>query len=100
MRKRPAWRERTMRDPVFRETGGQSKRRLEQVLVAHCLTCFFAALHAELPIDAADLGFDGVDGDDQCLGDLRVGVAGHQQAQHPFLLWAEWREGLSWNRIA
>src|SRR6266566_4434768 len=73
---------------------------LEQMLAAHYRTRFFAALHIELLIDAADLGFDGVDGDDQCLGNLRVGVSGPQQAQHPLLLWAEWRDGLSWNRIA
>src|SRR5438132_731053 len=56
---------RTTRDPLLRETGSHSKSRLVQVLAAHCRTRFSAALHTELPIDAADLRFDSVDGDDQ-----------------------------------
>ena len=83
---------RSTRDPVPSETRHHSKSRLEQVLAAHCRTRLFATLHTELLIDAADLRFHGVDGDDSRFGDLRVGIPGNQQAEHPLLLGAEWRE--------
>src|SRR5258708_22028025 len=87
-----SWRGRTTRDPLPRETRHPCLHHLEQALAVHYRAHFFAALHTEFLIDAAHLGLDGVDGDDQRLGDLRVGVASHQQAQHPLLLCAESRE--------
>jgi len=44
-----------------------------QVQVASRVVGFFAAGHIELAVDTFDLRFNGVDGDDQFLGNLRVG---------------------------
>ena len=64
---------------------GPDKNRLEPILAAHGLTHFFAALQIELAVDAVNLRFHGIDGDNQLRGDLSVRVPGHQQAKHPLL---------------
>lgn len=53
----------------------------------------FAGLDAvgdvEFAIDALDLGFDGIDGDDQGASDLRIRVASGEQLKDTVLLHAE-----------
>ena len=51
---------------------------------------FCAAVHSQLAINTADLGLNGVGGDDQFLGDLAVSLSGNEQTQYPLFLRAQW----------
>src|SRR6266516_1265692 len=49
-------------------------KRLEEVQVRRHRDGFGTPAHAQLTIDTADLGLNGIGGDDQHLGYLRVGL--------------------------
>src|SRR5258708_38793305 len=49
-----------------------------------------AAVDVKLVVNALDLGLDGVDRDDQFVGDLWVRAACRQQAQDTSLLTTQW----------
>src|SRR5258707_7191187 len=68
-------------------------KRARVLLYQFQLVCglagFLAAVDAELVVDALNLGFDGVDGDDQLVGNLWIRATGGEQAQNAALLRAE-----------
>ena len=51
---------------------------------------FSAPAHAQFAIDAADLGFNRVGGNDQSFGHLGIGASCDQEPQHLLLLPTEW----------
>ena len=69
---------------------------LEEMQLRSLCDSFSASAHTQLAIDTADLGLNGIGGDDQHLGHLRVGLPGYQKAQHPLLLGREGLNGRLW----
>ena len=49
-----------------------------------------APAHAQFAIDAADLGFNRVGGNDQSFCHLGIGASSDQEPQHLLLLSTEW----------
>ena len=68
---------------------------LDKLELAGDVAGFQTVIDAQLAVDASDLGFDGVGGDDKLAGNLRVGAASDEEAQDTLLLRAE-RFGSYW----
>src|SRR6266849_2284076 len=79
---------RWMRNGWMIPTGRCEELEQMQTLGARDGLC--AAVHSQLAINTADLGLNGVGGDDQFPGNLVVGLSGNEQTQHPLLLGAQW----------
>lgn len=64
----------------------------DQFQLAGNLARLFATVDIELAVDALRLRLDGIDGNNQFPGYLRVGATGGEQAQHTSFLRAQWLE--------
>lgn len=53
-------------------TGGFEDGGLDQAQGSRAFYCLNTVLHAKLTVDVVDVRFDGADGNEQFLGDLRV----------------------------
>jgi hypothetical protein len=65
------------------DIGPRSTARGSCQLLTELLGELAAAPHPELVVGVAEVGLDGLDGDEEQLGDLAVGLVGRRQLRHP-----------------
>src|SRR5215469_16151347 len=71
-------------------TDVRASNRLEEVQSLRHRNGFGAPAHAQLTVNAADLGLNRVRGNDQSFCHLSIGAPSHQQPQHLLLLSTQW----------